>query len=397
MNLKPINPKMKILFTSLFLLFLFNETIIKVGHFEFFSPWKLIAKPISRYIPSTLSKNNKKYAGIAEEFYRNELLPSKFNGAMLVAKNGKIIFEKYSGYQHLEVKGLIDENSSFHLASVSKTFTGMAICKLWEEGKLNITDSVSIYLTGFNYPGVTIKTLLNHRSGLPNYVHTLTEREYVGKKMITNEDVLAYLIKNKKTLHAGKPDKDFNYCNTNYALLALIIEKVSGMSFSQYLATTFFDPLEMKHTFVFTSGMEDKVMPSYNWKSQKEPFMYLDGVYGDKNIYSTPRDMLKWDSVLTYGKMFKPETLEAAYKGYSNDKRGIKNYGLGWRLYLYPNNKKIIYHNGWWHGNNTFFSRMVEDSVTIIVLGNKFNKHIYDARKLYVAFGNTERIDNEEE
>jgi CubicO group peptidase (beta-lactamase class C family) len=388
---------MKILLTTFFLLFVFNETINKSVNFECILPWNFLGKPMIANKSSILSESNKKFASIAEEFYRNELLPSKFNGAMLVAKNGKIIFEKYNGYQHLEVKDLIDENSSFHLASVSKTFTGMAICKLWEEGKLKLTDTVSTFLSGFNYFGVTIQTLLDHRSGLPNYVHTLTEKEYKGKKMITNQDVLAFLIKNKKTLSFGKPDKDFNYCNTNYALLALIIEKVSGKTFSEYLSTTFFEPMEMKHTFVFTPEMEDKVMPSYNWKSQKEPFMYLDGVYGDKNIYSTPRDMLKWDSVLTYGKMFKPETLEAAYRGYSNERRGIKNYGLGWRLYLYPNNKKIIYHNGWWHGNNTFFSRMVEDSVTIIVLGNRFNKHIYETRKLYTAFGNNEQIDNEEE
>jgi CubicO group peptidase (beta-lactamase class C family) len=388
---------MKILFTSLFLLLLFFATRIKTDHFANISLLNLRANPTSKIKPLNLSANNKKYAIVAEEFYRKELLSSKFNGAMLVAKNGEIIFEKYNGYQHLELKDLIDENSSFHLASVSKTFTGMAICKLWEEGKLKLTDTVSTYLAGFNYSGVTIQTLLNHRSGLPNYVHCITEKEYLDKKMITNQDVLLYLIKNKKTLAVGKPDRDFNYCNTNYALLALIIEKVSGMTFSQYLTTTFFEPLGMKHTFVFTPELEDKVMPSYNWKSQREPFMHLDGIYGDKNIYSTPRDMLKWDSVLTYGKLFKPETLEAAYKGYSNEKRGIKNYGLGWRLYLYPNNKKIIYHNGWWHGNNTFFSRMVNDSVTIIVLGNKFNKHIYEARKLYAAFGNSEQIGNEEE
>lgn len=397
MNLKPIKSNMKILFTSLFLLLLFIVTLVKTGHYENNAPWNLRANPVNLSKPYILSANNKRYAVLAEDFYRKDLLASKFNGAMLVAKNGKIIFEKYNGYQHLELKDLIDENSSFHLASVSKTFTGMAICKLWEDGKLKLTDTVSTYLAGFNYSGVTIQTLLNHRSGLPNYVHNINEKEYGDKKMITNQDVLSYLIKNKKTLSVGKPDRDFNYCNTNYALLALIIEKVSGMTFSQYLTTTFFKPLEMKHTFVFTPEMEGKVMPSYNWKSKREQFMYLDGIYGDKNIYSTPRDMLKWDSVLTYGKLFKPETLEAAYTGYSNEKRGIKNYGLGWRLYLYPNNKKIIYHNGWWHGNNTFFSRMVNDSVTIIVLGNKFNKHIYEARKLNAVFGNSEQIGNEDE
>jgi CubicO group peptidase (beta-lactamase class C family) len=208
---------------------------------------------------------------------------------------------------------------------------------------------------------------------------------------------LAFLIANKKNLSVGKADRDFNYCNTNYALLALIIEQVSGMKYSQYLEKTFFTPIGMQHTFVFSPEMENSVLPSYNWKAKKEPFTYLDGVYGDKNIYSTPRDMLKWDSILTYGSLFKSETLEAAYTGYSNEKRGIKNYGLGWRMYVYPNNKKIIYHNGWWHGNNTFFSRMIDDSITIIVLGNKFNKHIYDARKLYTLLGSAGNLSNDEE
>lgn len=388
---------MKILFITFIALFLVGKGINYVPQFSSIMPWKLgIFK--SPVLKVTIPKaKNEKYTSLIDNFFQHELLANGFNGAMLVAKNGNIIFEKYAGYQHLEVKDRIDENSSFHLASVSKTFTGMAICKLWEEGKLKLTDSLSLYFPGFNYPGVTIKTLLNHRSGLPNYVHSISEKYFLGKKMISNQDVLAFLIANKKNLSVGKPDRDFNYCNTNYALLALIIEQVSGMKYSQYLEKTFFTPIGMQHTFVFSPEMENSVLPSYNWKAKKEPFTYLDGVYGDKNIYSTPWDMLKWDSLLTYGSLFKSETLEAAYTGYSNEKKGIKNYGLGWRMYVYPNNKKIIYHNGWWHGNNTFFSRMIDDSITIIVLGNKFNKHIYDARKLYTLLGSTGNLSNDEE
>jgi hypothetical protein len=98
--------------------------------------------------------------------------------------------------------------------------------------------------------------------------------------------------------------------------------------------------------------------------------------------------MLKWDIGLSSGQLFKPETLEAAYTGYSNEKPGVKNYGLGWRMYQYPNQKKIIYHNGWWHGNNTVFTRLIQDSATVIILGNKYNRRIYDAKKLFTAFGN---------
>jgi len=345
--------------------------------------------PAGARLGSTLSKADfDRYYKVSESFYDLYLKPSGFNGAMLVAKNGQIVFEKYAGFKHLEERDSIDMNTTFHLASVSKTFTGMAICKLWEDGNLDINNEVSVYLQGFNYPGVTVKTLLNHRSGLPNYVHVMEEKGWDKKTMITNQDVLQFMITKKKDLMVGKPDRGFSYCNTNYALLALIIEKVSGKAYKDYLKESFFTPLQMDNSFVFLPEMESTVMPSYNWRRQKEPFTYLDGVYGDKNVYSTPRDMLRWDIGLSSGKLFKPETLEAAYTGYSNEKPGVKNYGLGWRMYNYPNNKKIIYHNGWWHGNNTVFTRLIQDSATVIILGNKYNRRIYDAKKLFTAFGN---------
>ena len=345
--------------------------------------------PISASNASSLSKADfDKYYKVSESFFDLYLKPSGFNGAMLVAKNGQIVFEKYAGFKHLEERDSINMNTPFHLASISKTFTGMAICKLWEEGKLDINSEVSAYLQGFNYPGVTVKTLLNHRSGLPNYVHVMEEKGWDKKVMVTNQDVLQFLITRKNDLLVGKPDRGFAYCNTNYALLAMIIEKVSGKTYKDYLKDTFFGPLQMDNTFIFSPEMENIVVPSYNWRRQKEPFTFLDGVYGDKNIYSTPRDMLKWDIGLSSGHLFKPETLEAAYTGYSNEKPGVRNYGLGWRLYLYPNKKKIIYHNGWWHGNNTVFTRLIQDSATVIILGNKYNRRIYDAKKLFTAFGN---------
>ena len=345
--------------------------------------------PAAARLASTLSKADfDRYYKVSESFFDLYLKPSGFNGAMLVAKNGQIVYEKYAGYKHLDEKDSIDMNTPFHLASISKTFTGMAVVKLWEEGKLDINNEVSTYLEGFNYPGVTVKTLLNHRSGLPNYVHVMEEKGWDTKVMATNQDVLQFLITRKNDLLVGKPDRGFAYCNTNYALLALIIEKVSGKPYKDYLKETFFGPLQMENTFIFSPEMESTVVPSYNWRKQKEPFTFLDGVYGDKNVYSTPRDMLKWDIGLSSGHLFKPETLEAVYTGYSNEKPGVRNYGLGWRLYLYPNQKKIIYHNGWWHGNNTVFTRLIQDSATVIILGNKYNRRIYDAKKLFTAFGN---------
>jgi len=132
--------------------------------------------------------------------------------------------------------------------------------------------------------------------------------------------------------------------------------------------------------------MKDNVLPSFKFNNRKEPFTFLDAVYGDKNIYSTVRDILKFDLAINDGLLFKKETLNAAFQGYSYEQKGTKNYGLGWRLYELPSGKKIIYHNGWWHGNNTVFSKFPADSTTIIVLGNKFNKSIYQSKKIIGIF-----------
>ncbi|MFT3705016.1 MAG: serine hydrolase domain-containing protein [Agriterribacter sp.] len=348
--------------------------------------------------PSSITKAEfKRYYDAAEEFYDNVLQKSHFSGEFLVAKKGEVIFERYAGYAHLTTKDSIKASSPLHLASVSKTFTAMATLKLWEEGKLNINDEVSNYLIGFPYQGVTIKTLLNHRSGLPNYVHVMEQLGWNTKTIVHNEDVLQFLIANKARLQAAPPNRSFSYCNTNYALLALIIEKVSGMPYPQFVYENFFTPLGMSDTYVFTMSDSARSLPSYNWKNGQERFTFLDAVYGDKNVYSTVRDMLKWETALTYGHMFKEATLDSAYTGYSHEKKGIKNYGLGWRMLEYPDNQKIIYHNGWWHGNNTVFARLIQDSATIIILGNKYNRNIYQAKKLFNAFGDYETEEDTDE
>jgi CubicO group peptidase (beta-lactamase class C family) len=124
---------------------------------------------------------------------------------------------------------------------------------------------------------------------------------------------------------------------------------------------------------------------------------YLDLVYGDKNIYSTPDDMLKWDAALRGGVLFKKSTLDSAYTPYSLEKPGKRNYGLGWRMIVVPDGKKLIYHNGWWHGNRTVFIRMMEENATIIALCNNDNKRVYSAKKLCDIFGNYQQSRESEE
>ncbi len=335
--------------------------------------------------PADLSE----YKRMIEDFYSKSFARGRFNGSFLVAKNGQIIYEQYSGFRDPRLrKDSITPNTSFHLASVSKTFTAMAVLKLWEEGKLIIDSPLVQYMQEFPLPDVTIKSLLNHRSGIPNYVHYMEKLGWDKKKFITNQDVFDFMVDRHDEIQIGSSDKRFSYSNTNYALLALLVERVSGQHFAEYMRLNFFEPLEMNDTYVFTPSDSARSLSSYFYSGREYAFDYLDLVYGDKNIYSTVRDLLKWDQALRGGMLFQPTTLEAAYTGYSNEKKGINNYGLGWRLQEYPNKKKIIYHNGWWHGNRTAFYRLPDENTTIIALCNNDSKIVYKSKHLATIFGN---------
>lgn len=337
----------------------------------------------------------RRYQDAVSGFYDTNLISRGFNGAMLVAKNGRVVFEKYHGYFDLQKKDSLNEHSAFHLASVSKTFTAMAVLKLAELGKLNLDDDVKAYFPNFPYDGITTRMLLNHRSGLPNYLYFMEQLGWDKKTFCDNNDVLDYLVKFKPPL-SHLPDTHFGYCNTNYTLLGLIIEKASGKTYAEFLQQTFFTPLRMKDTYVFSLSDTQRAMPSYNWKGQREPLTFLDKCFGDKNIYSTARDLLKWDQALYHNRLFTQESLEAAFRPYSNEKPGIRNYGFGWRMNIYPNGKKIIFHGGWWHGNNTMLMRLTQDSATIIILGNKYNRNVYQAKKMANIFSPYFETDEED-
>jgi len=348
--------------------------------------------------PGVITKEEaKQIKDACQRWYDTSLATKNFNGEMIIAKKGNIIFEIYNGTTRLPGNEKITAQTPLHIASVSKTFTSAAILKLHEQNKLNLDDTLTKYFPGFNYPGITIRSLLAHRSGLPNYLYFMEKLGWDKTTTIGNQDVLDFLINRKGEIKdIRKPNINFNYCNTNYCLLALIIEKVSGTSYPDFLQTYFFNPLQMKNTFVFTAKDSLTAIPSYDHKENIYPFNFLDGVYGDKNIYTTARDLLIWDRALNSNNLLNKETVEQAYTPYSNEKEGIRNYGLGWRMNVYPDGKKLVYHNGWWHGSNAVFMRLLQDSATIIVIGNKFNRSIYGARALCNLFGDYYGLEEEE-
>jgi len=356
-----------------------------------------------KYLPAsaTAEFNYRKLSLAEEEFYRSAvhrmydsiLLKHRFNGSILVAKNGEVLLEDYHGYANPLTKDSITPSTTFHLASVSKTFTGMAIMKLAEENKLHLDDSLQTFFPNFPYQGITVRMLLSHRSGLPNYVYFMTQDPAWRRRIATNNDMLQYMIDKKPALY-GYPNRGFHYCNTNFALLALIVEKVSGQPFPEYMKNTIFTPLGMTHTFIFSKQDSANYKPSFQPNNHPFPLEPIDCIYGDKNVYSTVRDMYLWDQALYSNRVVSQASYEEATKPYSLERPSIHNYGLGWRLMMLPNSK-IVYHNGWWHGNNTVFTRLVDDTATVIVLSNRFNKAIYAGMKIGTVFANSKKAEPE--
>jgi CubicO group peptidase (beta-lactamase class C family) len=334
-------------------------------------------------------KDRNEFERQCKVFYDTVLSMSNFNGGIIVAKNGRIIFEKYKGSVNLDGVDSVTENTPFHIASVSKTFTAMAILKLQEQGKLLVTDTLTKYFPDFNYKYITVRDLLSHRSGLPNYLYFMTELGWNKDSIIQNSDVLNWLnIKKPLIKDLTPPNTKFTYNNTNYVLLALLIEKISGMSYPDFMKRNVFNPLKMTNTFVHSKADTNTRSKTFDWKGRQILDNNLDQTYGDKNIYSTPRDLLKWDRALTHNVFLSAPTLATAYAPYSNEKPGIKNYGYGWRMNIYGEEKKIIFHNGWWHGNNATFIRLIKEDATIIVLSNRFSRQVYGAKLLVNVFGN---------
>lgn len=327
----------------------------------------------------------KRYAGRLSKMYDSLLVNRRFNGSIIIAKNGEILLEDYRGYADFSTKDTITATTAFHLASISKTFTGMAVLKLVEEHKLNLFDSVQHFFPNFPYHNITVKLLLTHRSGLPNYAYFLTKDTAFRKRIATNQDMLDFMIKNNP-LRYGYPDRGFNYCNTNYALLALIIEKVTGQSFPEYMKSTVFAPLGMNNSFIFSIKDTADYKPSYLANNRAIRLETMDCIYGDKNVYSTPRDLLKWDGAMYKNSFVTQATYQEAITPYSNERPSKHNYGMGWRLLMLPDNK-IVYHNGWWHGNNNSFTRFIQDSATVIIIGNRYNRGNYAGMKFAPVFG----------
>lgn len=308
-----------------------------------------------------------------------DLSRNGLNGVVLYAEQGEIVYEKAFGWRDLtkRQKDSLRIDDAFQLSSDSKMFTAEAIMLLKADGKLDYDTDIKKYIPEFPYEGVTVRMLLTHRSGLPRYDSMADEFWPDRKKPFSNEALIKMLIDKKPEVY-GAPDAVYFYNNINYALLATVVERVSQQHFEDFMRERIFEPVGMNNSYIYSMRNEFEVsmyVPTevqghdmYRSGPVKTQNDYLNGVMGDKIMYSTVEDIWKYNQALD-AHLLLPDSLQAeAFVPGSPDWKNGENYGFGWRLSQeYPD---IYFHFGWWKGYRSAIIRDVRRHRFLVILCN---------------------------
>ncbi|MBR4147459.1 MAG: beta-lactamase family protein [Bacteroidales bacterium] len=308
------------------------------------------------------------------EMQKNGIL----NGVVLYAEEGQVVLKKAFGWRNLVKKqDSLRVDDQFQLASVSKMFTAEAIMLIHSQGKLDYDDPITKFIPEFPYQGITVRHLLNHRSGLSRY-ETLADETWPDRGIpIGNEDIIKLYVQHNP-LPYNQPGITFHYTNVNYALLASIVERVSGKHFEDFMKEEVFDPLGMSRSYIYSMRDSGRLHTYVNTEVQGHIMMrqgpkrveedYLNGVMGDKMMYSTVDDLYKFCLALERNSFLPDSIQRQAFLPGSEEWKNGENYGFGWRM-----NEKhpgVLFHFGWWKGYRSFFIRDLEKHRVLIVLTN---------------------------
>jgi CubicO group peptidase (beta-lactamase class C family) len=322
------------------------------------------------------------------------------NGNVLVAESGRVIYQKSFGFANFKNKIRNSRSSRFNIASVSKTFTSVAILQLNEKGKLILDDPVKKYLPEFPFNDITIRHLLSHTSGLPD----IELYDDLDDTVITNQHILPSLNKWKAPL-PFKPGEQWRYSNTNFDLLMLVVEKVSGQQFRTYLQENILSKARMSDTYLLEDYLHER-RDQYRVRNHELPDLYaedpidaenkifpfirgmhrLSGLKGSGDIISTTDDLLKYDQSLYDGTLLSQKTLDEAFapaklnngeNAYTDMTFGKSAYGLGWFIFDDTSNGKIVWHTGGFPGTRSILLRNISKHQTVILLDNASSVGIY--------------------
>ena len=328
---------------------------------------------------------------------------NQFNGNYVVAKNEKVICKRSVGFGDLDKKTALNKNAQFPIASISKTFTATAILQLKQKNKLKLDDAVQKYLPKFPYANITIRHLLSNTSGLVDYYNLFDSLMIeFPNKLITNSDIIPVLNQNKN-LVSFLPGERFQYNNVNFCIAALIVEKVSGLSFGEYIKQYIFRPAKMKNSLVPDNKniMQTKQVECYSFPnlysislqnvrtiSKNFKIEERNNFYGNGGIVSTAADLYKFDQALYNGTLIGKQELEEAFTPmklndgktatYQLDEKQV-TYGLGWEIYTDEKNGKVVFHDGSLTGLTSILVRNISKQQTIILLENTGSNAVFSA------------------
>lgn len=318
-------------------------------------------------------------AAILTDRLFNALRSKEPGAAVLIARDGKILYKKAFGYADLKNNVLVTPQTVFRLSSISKQFAACAILKLQEEGRLQVTDKLSKYIPDFpRADEITLHHLLTHTSGIPDYTDKLLKKGMLRAVFkihfpTTKEKLLNYF---KDEPFDFNPGESYKYNNSGYFLLYCIVEKVSGKNYGQYLKEVFFGPLQMTNTgmYDFKERLhnEPKSYMSEDGNYRKLPDIAMSWFRGAGDLYSTLDDLYIWNEALFNGKVLSDQSMKAAFTpAVLNDGKRPRNasYGYGWEVNAFRN-QKVVEHDGNLPGWLSSMSRFVEANLTVIILTN---------------------------
>ncbi len=330
----------------------------------------LIINVLYSYEPSMEKKIDK----IFEEF-QTGYTPGV---SVAVIKNEKLIYEKGFGFADLDNKIKIEPKTNFRLASITKQFTALSILVLEQDGKLSLEDHLTKFFTNFPKYGdqITIKNILQHTSGMLDYEHFVNDEDSVQLK---DQDVLDILLAQDSTYFI--PGTKHQYSNSGYAVLAMLVEKLSGKTFAAFLRERIFKPLKINNTVAFEKGISEVQSRAFGYAKTDSGFVFSDqsltsAVLGDGGIYSSAIDLLKWNNEVSSPTLLPKEKFDRVFQKGKDLSGNEFDYGFGWRLDPYKNYIRR-YHTGGTCGFSNIYMKIPELDLTVIIL---INIRDYDAK-----------------
>ena len=318
-----------------------------------------------------------------------------FNGAWLYAEKGEIVSKGVLGFRDPENTLPITEDTIFQLASVSKTFTSAAVMLLVREGTLHLEDEIVKFFPEIPYPGVTVRHLLNHTSGIPDYFDDADWfiRIWKEEKRVPGNDEILRFLRETKAKPYFAPGEGLHYSNTGFNLLALLVERLSGIPYEEFLQKNIFEPAGMSSTrcchirrdgvpfenYARATVFEDGKYVADVDSAEDGDVVAFDGLNGDDYVFTNIFDMLKWDKTLREGKvltleeqelMYTPAKLGNGEDAVYDEDDGL-GYGFGWAVGRDEELGLVVSHSGGMPGVAAWFERFIDADRTLVILINR--------------------------